>query len=327
MILRDLNYDIHITNNNHLLLIEKLRNYARVFIVTDAHVYTLHQDFFNDVFDMKKTVIHVIKPGETSKSLEVYQTICDNFLDHQIKRDDVIIAVGGGVVGDLAGFVAASLLRGVDFIQVPTTLLAMVDSSVGSKVGINTRQGKNLIGHFYDPSFVHIDVNFLNTLTKRERHNGYAEIIKASLIGDPELFNQLKNPKHPIEEVIMRALQVKIDIVKKDPFESHERMFLNFGHTLGHAIEKVMNYETIKHGEAISHGMMYAIKKGIEYQITEHTLEREVENLLNQYELLNTQIGDIEMYEKQMQSDKKQRKDGLQFVLIQSIGTPIIKII
>jgi 3-dehydroquinate synthase len=115
--------------------------------------------------------------------------------------------------------------------------------------------------------------------------------------------------------------------VKKDPFESHERMFLNFGHTLGHAIEKEMNYETIKHGEAISHGMMYAIKKGIEYQITEDTLEREVENLLHQYELLNTQIGEIDIYEKQMQLDKKQRKDGLQFVLIQSIGNPIIKII
>lgn len=327
MILRDLNYDIHITNNNHQLLIEKLHMYARIFIVTDAHVYTLHQDFFNDVFDIEKTVIHVIKPGETSKTLEVYQMICDNFLDHHIKRDDVIVAVGGGVVGDLTGYVAASLLRGVDFIQVPTTLLAMVDSSVGSKVGINTRQGKNLIGHFYDPTLVHIDVTFLNTLTKRERHNGYAEIIKASLIGDPNLFDQLKNPKHSIEEVIMRALQVKIDIVKRDPFESHERMFLNFGHTLGHAIEKEMNYETIKHGEAISHGMMYAIKKGIEYQITEDTLEREVENLLHQYELLNTQIGEIDIYEKQMQLDKKQRKDGLQFVLIQSIGNPIIKII
>jgi 3-dehydroquinate synthase len=327
MILSDLNYDIHITNNNHQLLREKLSAFDQVFVVTDQHVFQLHKGFFDQVFDFNKTVIHMIQPGETSKSLDVYQSICDDFLDHHIKRDDVIVAVGGGVVGDLAGFVASTLLRGVSFIQVPTTLLAMVDSSVGSKVGINTRQGKNLIGQFYDPLFVHIDITFLDTLTKREHNNGYAEIIKASLIGDPILFDQLKNPDHDLKDVIMRALKVKINIVKKDPFESKERMYLNFGHTLGHAIEKEMNYETIKHGEAISHGMMYAIRKGIEQQTTDTFLETEVENILNQYQLLNIKIGNIKTYENRMLSDKKQRKEGLQFVFIQSIGNPIIKTI
>lgn len=327
MILHDLNYDIIISNGDVSSLYEKLREYSRVFIITDKHVYEFHQDFFKQLKDDFNVYEHVIQPGEISKSFITYQYICDDFLDQQIKRDDLIVAIGGGVVGDLTGFVASTLLRGIDFIQVPTTLLAIVDSSIGSKVGINTKQGKNLIGQFYEPKFVWINLPFLNTLSKRERHNGYAEIIKAALIGDRELFYLLKNKDHDLITVISKALKVKINIVKKDPFEIYERMFLNFGHTLGHAIEKHMNYSGIKHGEAISHGMMYAIQKGIDKNITQHYIKDEVYNMLLQYELLDVEIENIKIYEETMKQDKKQRKDGLRFVFIKDIGQPTIETI
>lgn len=327
MTLHDLNYEITISNGDVSSLYEKLRGYSRIFIVTDDHVHDLHQEFIKQIKKDFNVYIYVIEPGETSKSFLTYQHICEDFLNQHIKRDDLIVAIGGGVVGDLTGFVAATLLRGIDFIQVPTTLLAIVDSSVGSKVGINTKQGKNLIGQFYEPKYVWINVPFLSTLSKRERNNGYAEIIKAALIGDRELFELLKHNDHDLVTVISKALKVKIEIVKKDPFEIYERMFLNFGHTLGHAIEQHMGYTGIKHGEAISHGMMYAIQKGIDKNITQPYLKEEVNNMLNQYELLNVAIEDIQIYEDTMKQDKKQRKDGLRFVFIKDMGQPIIETI
>ena len=327
MTLRDLNYDIHISRGDLLPLYEKLRGYSRIFVVTDKHVYDLHKNILINLKNEFDVYIHIIKPGETSKSIETYELICDDFLNQNIKRDDLIVAFGGGVVGDLTGFVAATLLRGIDLIQVPTTLLSMVDSSIGSKVGINTKQGKNLIGQFYEPIFVWINLDFLDTLSKRELHNGYAEIIKAALIGDKSLFELLKQHDHHLMDVISKALKVKIDIVKKDPFEKHERMFLNFGHTLGHAIEKHMNYEGIKHGEAISHGMIYAIEKGIELNFTKAYVKNEVLHVLHQYQLLDVPIEDVDLYEKHINLDKKQRKDGLRFVFIKDIGIPVIHLL
>lgn len=324
MILRDLNYDIHISNGDFLPLYERLREYARIFVVTDQTVYDYYGDVFHDLKKAFDTVIHIIHPGETSKSIETYEMICTDFLNQHIKRDDVILAFGGGVVGDLTGFVAATLLRGIDLIQIPTTLLSMVDSSIGSKVGINTKQGKNLIGQFYEPTFVFIQLQFLKTLSKRELNNGYAEMIKAGLIGDPSLFELLKQHDHDLMTVIYKALKVKMDLVKKDPFENNERMYLNFGHTLGHAIEKHMGYEGIKHGEAISHGMMYAIEKGIEKNITPLPIKEVVLQVLHQYQLLEIHIEDVNVYEHHIFLDKKQRKDGLRFVCIKDIGIPVI---
>lgn len=324
MTLHDLNYDIHLSKGDFLPLYEKLREYSRVFVVTDTQVYDLHNDVFMRLKEEFDVYIHLIQPGETSKSLETYEKVCDDFLSQHVKRDDVIVAIGGGVVGDLTGFVASTLLRGIDLIQVPTTLLSMVDSSIGSKVGINTKQGKNLIGQFYEPTYVFIHLKFLTTLSKRELNNGYAEIIKAALIGDKTLFELLKLEDHDLIEVISKALKVKIDIVKIDPFENNERMFLNFGHTLGHAIEKYMNYQDIKHGEAISHGMLYAIEKGIELNITSPYLKDEVRHILHKYQLLDVKIEDVSVYETYMRIDKKQRKDGLRYVFIKDIGIPVI---
>jgi len=324
MTLHDLKYDIHLSKGDFLPLYEKLRVYSRVFVVTDTHVYDLHNDVFMSLKKEFDLYIHIIQPGETSKSLETYEMVCDDFLSQHIKRDDVIVALGGGVVGDLTGFVASTLLRGIDLIQVPTTLLSMVDSSIGSKVGINTKQGKNLIGQFYEPTYVFIHLKFLTTLSKRELNNGYAEIIKAALIGDKTLFELLKLNDHDRIEVITKALKVKIDIVKKDPFENNERMFLNFGHTLGHAIEKYTNYKGIKHGEAISHGMLYAVDKGIELNITPSYVKDEVSHILHKYQLLDINIEDVSVYETYMRMDKKQRKDGLRFVCIKDIGIPVI---
>ena len=324
MTLHDLKYDIHLSKGDFLPLYEKLRVYSRVFVVTDTHVYDLHDDVFMSLKKEFDVYIHIIQPGETSKSLETYEMVCDDFLSQHIKRDDVIVALGGGVVGDLTGFVASTLLRGIDLIQVPTTLLSMVDSSIGSKVGINTKQGKNLIGQFYEPTYVFIHLKFLTTLSKRELNNGYAEIIKAALIGDKTLFELLKLNNHDRIEVIAKALKVKIDIVKKDPFENNERMFLNFGHTLGHAIEKHTNYKDIKHGEAISHGMLYAVDKGIELNITPSYVKDEVSHILHKYQLLDINIEDVSVYETYMRMDKKQRKDGLRFVCIKDIGIPVI---
>jgi len=325
--IRDLSYPIYIEQDNVKTFQEVFSNHvnqSRAFVVTDDNVWTLHRQVFMEMTSNLLIETIVVKPGEQSKSFEVFESLIQTLINKQIKRDDVIIAFGGGVIGDLAGFVAASLFRGISLIHIPTTVLAQVDSSIGSKVGINVSSGKNLVGAFKDPVFVYTFMPFLNTLTTREFNNGMAEVIKAGAIYDGSIIDDLQQKSFDMS-ILVKAIMVKVNVVKKDKYEHELRMILNFGHTLGHAIEKAHNYDVIKHGEAISLGMKYALLLGEKYGITDASTTKTLLSLFDKYNLLNHTLNDINSYIEFMKVDKKQRQDGLKFVFIESIGKAVIR--
>ena len=238
----------------------------KVFLLIDENVQNLHGKRIQAALqkDDAKVITLEIPQGETSKSLEQYTRLCNFLLTNKIRRGTPIIAAGGGVTGDLAGYAAATVLRGVPLIHLPTTLLAMVDSSLGGKTGINYETGKNVIGSFYQPDLVLADIEFLSTLSEQEWINGMSEMIKYAAISRTEMFDELAdaakitgfNPSDTWKQLIAKSAQVKADIVEKDVKESGIRAFLNFGHTFGHALEKVAEYGKISHGEAVFIGMI-----------------------------------------------------------------------
>ncbi len=268
-------YDIHIgqglMQQAGSVLKPVLRS-PRAIIITDKSVAKLHLE--NLVSSLKAGSIDVAEPivvatGEQTKSLAGFEDLIEQMLDRAMERSVTVIALGGGVVGDLAGFAAATVLRGVDFIQIPTTLLAQVDSSVGGKTGINTRHGKNLLGAFHQPRAVLIDTDVLNTLPRREMLAGYAEIIKYGLIDDAEFYNWcLANSEKLMagdnttrEYAIAHSCAAKARIVAADELESGPRMLLNFGHTFAHALEAEAGYGAgLLHGEAVAVGMVLALE-------------------------------------------------------------------
>ena len=304
--------------------IQKIYDAKDIFIVTDENVLELYHDKITSI--LKKYDLHFvsIKPGETSKSYEVYLHTIEKLIKKGIKRNHLLIALGGGVVGDLAGFIAATLYRGIPYIQIPTTLLAQVDSSIGGKVGIDLKEGKNLIGAFYTPKFVIIDPVFLDTLSDREYRQGIAEMIKAGCIRDKILFDYFKENDRVTEKEILMALQVKRDIVLKDPYEKNERMLLNFGHTYGHAIEKKFEYETYKHGEAISYGMLLALEEGIHQKITPPILYDEIKEVLIKQKLIQEPFFKKEDLEAYILTDKKNTSKDFHFICLKDIGNSVI---
>lgn len=318
-------YTIEIQKNGLSELGQKIASFYQgkdIFVVSDETVYHLYQEKLHQALDQYQVHTVIVKPGEPSKSFETYQRVIASLIAKGIKRNHLLIAFGGGVVGDLAGFVAATLYRGINYMQVPTTLLAQVDSSIGGKVGIDLTEGKNLVGSFYNPKYVLIDPELLKTLEKLEYANGIAEMIKCGLIGDPKLYQALKQQKLVDVEEIQQAIEVKRKVVLIDPFDQKERMFLNFGHTYGHAIEKAHGYQTYKHGQAISYGMLIALEKGIEWNETPKYLYEEVKDLLIQYGLIHQPLLNAKDYEAYLKTDKKQISTGLKFVIINDIGHP-----
>jgi 3-dehydroquinate synthase len=212
-----------------------------------------------------------LPPGETSKSLRMVERCYDQLARHRLERNSFIIAFGGGVIGDLAGFVAATYLRGIQFVQVPTSLLAQVDSSVGGKVGVNLKAGKNLVGAFYQPRLVLCDLSALATLSARQFRSGVAEVIKYGIIFDAPLFARLerdlplllKRDTRVLADVVARCCEIKAEVVGQDERETGLRAILNFGHTIGHAIEAIFGYGKYLHGEAISIGQVAAAKLSV----------------------------------------------------------------
>lgn len=295
--------------------------HRRLFLVTDDNVYFHYKHHLKSIFNDYDITYTVIKAGEPSKSLETYQTLINELLSKHIQRRDVIIAFGGGVVGDLVGFVAATLLRGVDLIQVPTTLLAMIDSSIGSKVGINASYGKNLLGAFKHPLEVIIDPFYLHTLPPEQYSNGMAEVIKACLIKDITLINAIK--ENDINTIIKKAITVKKDIVLKDPYEGGERMLLNFGHTFAHAIEKASDYQ-IPHGYAVAMGMDIAVRLGIHFGFTKKEVLTVLHELLAIYQLPTYQGSLLDLL-PYIEQDKKRMGDIIHFVLIKEVGSSTIE--
>ena len=273
----------------------------------------------------------VIPDGEEHKGLLWMEIILGEFLKHGIDRTCTIVALGGGVVGDMAGFAAASYMRGIRFVQVPTTLLAQVDSSVGGKTGVNHPLGKNMIGAFWQPSLVLADLSTLKTLPARELRAGLAEVIKYGVIRDAEFFEFLANSKDEImalaptalTHIVKRSCQIKAEIVAEDEREGGIRAVLNFGHTIGHAIETVTGYSKLLHGEAIAIGMVYAARLSAKVgQMPEADAIR-VEELIRLYGLPHQIPADVlpSALMDAMARDKKSVAGEVRFVLPKSLGS------
>lgn len=269
----------------------------------------------------------VVPPGEISKSFTQYEKLINELAALRVKRDDKISVVGGGVVGDLAGFAAATYMRGIGLQQVPTTLMAQVDSSIGGKVGINLDAGKNLLGSFYAPLSVVICPRLLDTLPTREFRSGVAEMVKYGCIADPELFDTLRQPlnvrSESLPDLIKQCAAIKARIVEADEFEAKgHRAALNFGHTIGHAIEHSTGYGTLLHGEAVAIGMVLEAKLGERIGVTQQGVALEIENVLNNQSLPTSLPAEVdpESLIRAMAIDKKADGSGLKFSLITRLG-------
>ncbi|MBI5314193.1 MAG: 3-dehydroquinate synthase [Methylocystis sp.] len=314
---------------------------AACAIITDENVARLHlptvEQSLKDA-GLRATTI-IVPPGEASKSLSVYGRVCDDVLAARIERRDLIVALGGGVVGDLAGFVAASVRRGSRFVQIPTTLLSQVDSSVGGKTGINSRHGKNLIGAFHQPALVLADVDTLRTLPLREFRAGYAEVVKYGLIGDARFFDWLDADSDAVfhsqaEQICAVAVscETKATIVARDETEQGERALLNFGHTFGHAFERLTGYDSARlvHGEGVAIGMAcaarFSVRRGLCAEAAAERVERHLKGVG-----LPTKINDIPGWRDDAQAileamyqDKKVERGALTFILLRGIGQAFI---
>ena len=319
-------YDIHISKNiSESILNKHLGNKNKVLIITDNGVPKKHIKELKNKINNKNITIFTLNKGEKSKSFSSYKKILNKLLELKFDRSDIIIALGGGVVGDIAGFSAATYLRGIRYIQIPTTLLAQVDSSVGGKTAINVIQGKNLIGAFYNPSLVLISTSFLGTLSEDEYKSGLGEVVKYALIGNKKLRNIIeKNSKDVINRnesilktIIEESIKTKSKIVTKDEKESGIRAILNFGHTFGHAIEAHNNYKNITHGAAITLGMVMASKLSF---FEGHINDYQLDNIVNLIDSLglNTDHSKYKysQLKKYFASDKKIKDGKLNLILI-----------
>jgi shikimate kinase / 3-dehydroquinate synthase len=315
----------------------------RAVVVTDEHVAKLHlQTLLDGLAQTAIAARHiVVRPGEGSKDVATYSRVVDEVLEAGVERRTAVIALGGGVVGDLAGFVAATTLRGLPFVQIPTTLLAQVDSSVGGKTGINTRQGKNLLGAFHQPRMVLADITTLATLPPRELKAGYAEIAKAGLIGDAAFFAWceanaaalIAGDRDVQAEAVMRACAFKAYIVGDDEREEKPndgRALLNLGHTFGHALEAETGYGAILHGEAVATGIGLAYKLSADLGLCDRAdTERVVAHMAAiglpaELSLLNRRFSAARLI-GHMRRDKKMRDGQLNFVLARGIGQAFTK--
>ncbi len=315
-------------------ILSQLPQVNKIVIITDEKVATLHLETVKSVLETtgKEVLQHVVPEGEHAKTFEVFYE-CQSFcLSHQLNRKSLIIALGGGAVGDLSGFVAATFMRGIPFIQVPTTLLAH-DSAVGGKVAVNHPLGKNMIGAFYQPEAVIYDLDFLKTLPVQELRSGFAEVIKHALIADVDFYNWLVSHIHDLANItdeqfftmIKRGIEIKAAVVEEDEKEAGIRAFLNFGHTLGHAVEASMGYGNFTHGESVLIGMVYAL----ELSRKKAQLEFDVAAFVEWVQSLGyvTAIPkhlQMDQLLKLMKSDKKSVTSKATFVLLETVGSPLL---
>ena len=294
-----------------------------VVIVSDEHVARHWAQPLLEAFTAAGVSVALVTlpPGETYKNLASISKLYDEFLAAGLDRSGIVLALGGGVVGDMAGFAAATYLRGVRLVQMPSSLLAMVDASVGGKTGVDLPQGKNLVGAFKQPELVIIDTDLLATLPPEEFRNGLAEVIKHGVIADPELFAQLESVgPASLESMIARALRVKIGVVQRDPFEMGERAHLNLGHTFAHAIERVSEY-AVPHGQAVALGLIAAARLAANRGLCQPDVPQRVQGVVARLGL-PTELHDYEpaMILAAMNTDKKRKRGKIHFVLPRAIG-------
>ncbi len=308
----------------------------RLFVITDDNVKSLYGEKVLAgllAADMQAELL-VVPAGERSKSLQQADMLYTRMLESRADRHSVVIALGGGVVGDLAGFIAATFMRGVPFVQVPTTVLSQVDSSVGGKVGVNHPLGKNLIGAFYQPQFVLIDPGTLKTLPVREIRAGFAEVIKYGFIHSREFYDavaahldalfNLSDPEQ-LESTLYTGCRIKAEVVSQDEKEAGRRATLNFGHTVGHAIEALTGYAQFLHGEAVVHGMKAALHLSWHTGGLSESSVKEAVTLLQQFQAppLPADMS-FDALSEAMQKDKKRSSKGQLWVLLQDIGRSLL---
>ena len=308
--------------------IRKVYKGKKIFIITDDNVNKYYGGKISE--ELKKNDFEVkllaLKPGEQTKNFNTLPIVYNELLDFNLTRSDLIIALGGGVIGDLAGFVASTYLRGVDFVQIPTSLLAQVDSSVGGKVAVDLDRGKNLVGSFYHPKFVLIDPEVLNTLDNRFFIDGMAEVIKYGCIKDKQFFDYLEKMENNqqlinnMEVVIHKCCDIKRQVVENDEKDKGERMLLNFGHTLGHAIEQYYNYTKYSHGEGVAIGMYVISKISEEKGLTKKGTSQRIKDILVKYNLPYELDVNIEETLEAINLDKKKLGNDLNVIILKEIG-------
>ena len=323
-------YPIYIENNilsqagNY---IRKMYHGKRIMIISDDNVFPLYGDTLIRTLDSDYECHHLVLPhGEATKDFQTLPTVYKAMLEAKISRTDLIVALGGGVVGDLAGFVAATFLRGIKFVQIPTSILAQVDSSVGGKVAVDLPQGKNLVGAFYQPKMVLIDPDVLETLPERYVTDGMGEVIKYGCIKERKLFDLLEkcgcyeNLKEHLTDVIATCVDIKRRVVEEDEFDTGERILLNFGHTLAHTIEQHFHYERESHGEAVAIGMYQITKIAEEKGLTKKGEAEHIRKVLEAYKLPVKADVPLPQLTEAIKLDKKTLNNKLKVVLLHEIG-------
>lgn len=308
--LKEHSYPIYIEHGG----IENVREYIpcnrKIAIITDSGVPAKWVDLVKA--QCPDSFVCTIPQGEASKCFEQYKNLLNEMILHDMSRKDAIIAVGGGVVGDLSGFVAATYMRGIDFYNIPTTVLSQVDSSVGGKVAIDMGSYKNIVGAFWQPKTVIIDPNVLSTLCLRQQHNGLCEALKMGLILDDSLVNEFEKDHLNMDTIISRSIELKRDVVQQDERESNLRKILNFGHTIGHAIEGAYGLHTYLHGECVAMGMLFFIEN--------KELKNRVLNIYKKLDLPNVPDYDVDTLMEYIVHDKKSNHATVSTIQVKQAG-------
>ena len=299
----------------------------KICIVTDSNVAPLYardvQDLLEKEFDT--VILHTFEAGEHNKNLETVNALYQTLIEQHFDRQDLLVALGGGVVGDLTGFAAATYLRGLDYLQIPTSLLAQVDSSVGGKTAIDLPGGKNLVGAFKQPVAVLCDLDTLDTLPKMFLADGMGEVIKYGMIRDEKLFelleqHNLENVSSAMDEIVPTCIDIKRDVVEQDEFDTGERMILNFGHTLGHAVESYYHYETYTHGSAVAAGMCMMTEKTCTPELYVRLCD-----CVKAYDLPTEVPASLSELVPLCGNDKKRASAALRFIVCETIGKAEIR--
>ncbi len=309
--LKDASYPIFIERQAIEKINQVINTERKIALIADSGV----PDQWIEIVKKQCQQAHVFRfeQGEESKCFSQYEKLLNCLIEYQFTRSDAIIAIGGGVTGDLAGFVAATYMRGIDFYNIPTTLLSQVDSSVGGKVAIDVGSYKNIVGAFWQPKAVIIDPNVLSTLPKRHIHNGLVEALKTGLIQDPELVSLFEEDELNLDEIIYRSINVKRQVVEKDEKESNLRKILNFGHTIGHAIESAYGLNTYLHGECVAMGMLFFIE--------DQALKERILKIYQRLELPEIPDYDTKVLMDYIVHDKKSHSTCTTIIKVNKIGS------
>lgn len=329
--------DISLKNsvdNSYQVAIEPLRPMhfdTKIAVITNPKVSGLHLKYLLERLESKECYVITIPDGEEHKHLATVEYILDRLFEHKFDRKSLLVAFGGGVIGDMTGFTASLYQRGIDFIQVPTTLLSQVDASVGGKTGVNNRFGKNLVGAFYQPKGVYIDTHFLETLPSREFGAGMAEIVKMAVMFDRDFFefletHDLSKDKAALEQAIRRCVELKAEVVSQDEKEQGVRAVLNYGHTFAHVIEHETGFSKFLHGEAVAMGMVMANRLAEKLGLITRSDTARIEKLLSRYDLpIHYNVPDVERFYEAFFLDKKSADSKITFILPGGLGSYLLR--